>query len=720
MKTIIWLAALALVLAPRDSAAEADTQPAIQAAMGGQIVDPIGDDWYPLNLNWRETGPAEWDFSPYFHEPAGRYGHVRAEKEFFVVGDPPRRIRFWGCNLSAHGAAPSREQAPIVARYLRKYGFNAVRFSHLDALWNNDALVVWSNTDTLVFNEGALDRWFYFIAELKKQGIYVTLDGMHHFFFHLKEHHPMAPANAGGQDFRRKGLPFLYFVDALQEHHKMYLRRILAGVNPHTGTTLAEDPALLGICIINEPGMSRWDTFRLANVPEAYRGAFEDLWREWRAETNPEVLRPARDYDSVPVAARRRFWQWTERRFNRVFLRFYRDELGVRAPITTGNGYVNSVEWPTAAMGDYAEGHAYYAHRRAVEVEEDGRNNRYWGFVHNPSWLNYLAHQRIGYQPFTVGEWNGGGFAPKRYQAPLDIVVLAQRQQWDGLFMFNLVQSPWDAVEARKCGQFASIGDPSRMSNMLAAALIFHGQRIPGAERDARVTSSPDLLAENLTMAKGVFEGMAKYGYRLFNCPEYHGIPSGPPDLPQVDFFGSLPTDMEEFRARCPVYYPAGVLAVHADKAAILSGEVGGRTLRAGPMTLEAPAGEEYSLTLIALDDEKIEQAKRILVALGPISLPRETEFLGAVEMEAPYLPTGEKETLHYYAGGIGVVPETDPVVKPSSGRVSLVHSRPMNGWLLDWTGKRAMPLETEYQDGQVHFTIQPQDKVLWYMLETE
>ena len=134
----------------------------------------------------------------------------------------------------------------------------------------------------------------------------------------------------------------------------------------------------------------------------------------------------------------------------------------------------------------------------------------------------------------------------------------------------------------------------------------------------------------------------------------------------------------------------------------------------------EAPAGEEYSLTLIALDDEKIEQAKRILVALGPISLPRETEFLGAVEMEAPYLPTGEKETLHYYAGGIGVVPETDPVVKPSSGRVSLVHSRPMNGWLLDWTGKRAMPLETEYQDGQVHFTIQPQDKVLWYMLETE
>jgi hypothetical protein len=90
-----------------------------------------------------------------------------------------KRIRFWGVNVTdwSRGSVmiPSREDAPMYASTLARFGVNCVRLHFLD-LTTPRGLIDSSKDDTRSFDKEQLDRLDSWIAQLIHHGIYVDLN----------------------------------------------------------------------------------------------------------------------------------------------------------------------------------------------------------------------------------------------------------------------------------------------------------------------------------------------------------------------------------------------------------------------------------------------------------------------------------------------------------------------------------------------------------------
>src|SRR5499426_715806 len=118
------------------------------------------------------------DLSFLLDAPAGKHGFVRVANGHLMTGDG-KRLRLWGVNITdwTRGSTmlPSKEDAPMWAATLARFGVNCVRLHFLD-LAAPRGLIDASRDDTRSFDAGQLDRLDFWIAELKKRGVYVNLN----------------------------------------------------------------------------------------------------------------------------------------------------------------------------------------------------------------------------------------------------------------------------------------------------------------------------------------------------------------------------------------------------------------------------------------------------------------------------------------------------------------------------------------------------------------
>jgi hypothetical protein len=164
------------------------------------------------------------DVSFLLDAPAGKHGFVRAQGEHLVTGDG-KRIRFWGVNVTdwSKGSVmvPSKEDAPLWAATLARFGVNCVRFQFLD-LPTPRGLIDGKRDDTRAFDLEAFDREDFFIAELEKRGIYIN--------FNLLVGRPFK-AGDGVQDYEkiREGAKGISLYDPrIIELQKEYAKQLLA------------------------------------------------------------------------------------------------------------------------------------------------------------------------------------------------------------------------------------------------------------------------------------------------------------------------------------------------------------------------------------------------------------------------------------------------------------------------------------------------------------
>ncbi|UKI30008.1 MAG: cellulase family glycosylhydrolase [Lentisphaeria bacterium] len=129
-----------------------------------------GREWATLDFPVTVQKGSVLDFSDQLDAPAGKYGPVRISPEghFVFAQAPERRIRFFGVNLSYGANFPSRANAEKLAERLAAVGYNVVRFHHQDGGL--------TGSGDEMFNRENLDRLDYFIAALKKRGIYFMTD----------------------------------------------------------------------------------------------------------------------------------------------------------------------------------------------------------------------------------------------------------------------------------------------------------------------------------------------------------------------------------------------------------------------------------------------------------------------------------------------------------------------------------------------------------------
>ncbi|AEE96984.1 fibronectin type III domain-containing protein [Mahella australiensis] len=214
-------------------------------------IDPFKEAWMDLrNLN---------------EAVAGQSGYVKRDGDGFVLGDGTP-VRFWAVNATMY---QDHETIDYMARRLAKYGVNMVRVH--GALFDED------NVDLSVIDKEKLDKLHYFVSAMKKEGIYTNIS----FYFPLWINVRPEYGLEGYETISNKH-PFalLQFDPEFQKIYKNWARTIFKTVNPYTGVSLAEDPAVAIIEIQNEDSYFFW-TFGRNNIPEIQINKLETRFATW-------------------------------------------------------------------------------------------------------------------------------------------------------------------------------------------------------------------------------------------------------------------------------------------------------------------------------------------------------------------------------------------------------------------------------------------------------
>lgn len=233
----------------------------------------LAGELFPFVMPWAEDKPGAspniTNLSSWNDKSAGKHGFVSVCGSHLCAGG--ERIRFLGVNIVFGSVAPDHTTADKLAARLARFGVNIVRFHHMDSRPAPDGLL---QRDMRTLDADMLARLDYFIAALKREGIYSNLN------LHVGRKYP------GFKDWGEATPKYWKGVDnfyppmiAMQQD---FARDLLQHRNPYTGNRYVDEPAIALIEINNENGLLReWRVGGLNEITEPYRGELQQQWQRW-------------------------------------------------------------------------------------------------------------------------------------------------------------------------------------------------------------------------------------------------------------------------------------------------------------------------------------------------------------------------------------------------------------------------------------------------------
>lgn len=235
-----------------------------------------GEKW-----NRAEEGffPFEPDRDPYLPTPlslrhlneefAGQRGWIRAQGTRLVQGDDDRPVRLWAVNTGWESVRKDRAAIDEQARFWAKRGINMVRLH--GGIWRDD--------DFTQVDLTLLDQIHYYVAAMKREGIYTKLSTYFPLWIRFDDNTPGFPGyRPGGQH------PFAiqFFNPRFQEIQRNWFRTLLTTPNPYAdGVPLGQDPAVAIVEIVNEDSYFFWTFTPYENVPAPQMELLEKQFGQW-------------------------------------------------------------------------------------------------------------------------------------------------------------------------------------------------------------------------------------------------------------------------------------------------------------------------------------------------------------------------------------------------------------------------------------------------------
>lgn len=603
----------------------------------------------PFSVEWPATGEFPADVSFLLPTPAGKDGFIQSKDGHLFTPDG-KRFRIWGVNATGQATVPPKEDAPTVAANLARRGINCIRFHFLDRP-APAGLVDASRNDTRALDPKQLDKLDFFIAELKKRGIYADLN--------LN----VARSYKEGDGVRDSellgfGKSVTYFDERLIELQKEYASQLLTHVNAYTGKAYREEPAVAVVEFVNENSLvEAWIDGRLrgtqtrktrdtwADIPPSYAEALTAKFNEWlHKELKPEVLaglraeagvaadhplprlEPSQFAKASPERFRTeaQFYLEIEKRFFQMMASYLRKDLGVK-PLLVGNsdhGHGHS-GYPIAcgtSLLDVVDGHVYWQHPRYTRDE----NGRQTGFeiTNSPmvdaplrSTAVELSRTAVAGKPYTVSEVNHP--FPNEFACE-GVPVLAAYgalQDWDGIFWYTLAHSDVLSQEPVQHGHFDLARDPVKLNQLAAGALVF----LRGDVRPALQTVGRSYTREQVIDSLRLTWKDAPYftpGFPL-SLPLQHAVRVTSFDGPATGTFGPaqgspICSDTGELNWQFGDKR-TGYVIVNTPRSQALTGYFSGAG--ASTSNLEARVDPAFcALTLSSLDAKPISASKRLLL----------------------------------------------------------------------------------------------------------
>ncbi|PVY45494.1 glycoside hydrolase family 5 protein [Victivallis vadensis] len=557
-------------------------------------------EWKKLSFDKDILKGSVLDFSARLDAPAGKYGPVVVRNGRFEFRDRPGQpARFYGTNLCSQAVYPEREWAERLADRIARAGFNAIRLHHHDALMVN-------RQKTTELEPAAMERLDYFLACLKKRGIYVQTD----LFISRR------PAAGEIPGYNRKMDNFdlykalFYLQEPVFENWKGYVKNYLNHMNPYTGSIVKDDPMFISLGLINEGNINKkWDADPFS------RKLYLERFKEYLAEhdvINPEPALRNRLFDDF----------LTEIYFARYarMVDFVRS-LDCHKPLSDQNMGSSPKLASMRSSYDFVDNHLYFNHPefagKSWGLPSFSRNHSVLQeYVSVPAWL---FQSRIFGKPFIVTEFDFARPNPHRSDGALLFGVYGALQQWDGLFQFAYAHG-MDKIKyvSRTDGYFDLATDPVKLLSQYLGVAFFLNGELENGNKDTYYFMIPEKTSES-------FEKLYPAEYaKIGLCARIGGVPEGQ----AIPVAGNMPASREELRKLVRVISPDGcfrtadgnvvfdsaaetfeAVTPQAEAFILPAGETGtGRFCRVGNHVGKAVVG------VISVDSKPLRESGRMLV----------------------------------------------------------------------------------------------------------
>lgn len=439
---------------------------------------------------------------------AGERGFIGVEGDQFVQDGRP--IRFLGVGVDAEIAGMPREKIAQMAKFFARKGVNLVRY--------HSPIIEKDGPDAGKIDPKALDDLFHLVEAMKKEGIFTHISIYFPVWFR-----PGATGKFAGLAPDKPPFAMSFINRDFQEMEKTWWRALLTTKSPYSGRKLKDEPAVMGVEILNEDSLFFW-TFNYEHVPPQQMAILEKEFGTWLAEKYGSLgaalkawdLPHERDSETEgragflhfhnmiqnPSTARARdtarFLAGVQRRYFDGMYSFLRDEIGFQAPIcgsnwrTANTRLFGALDKWTQEGCDFFDHHGYYG--GWGKKGEDG-SEFFAGkslsagdtAPDNPRrdlQLPFLP-STIANKPGMVSEYAWMGRNPFRCELPLLVGSLASHAGLDAMVQF--AASPTPAWRANVKNSWP-IMTPSSIAQYPAKALVFRKGLVAPAEARSVIT----------------------------------------------------------------------------------------------------------------------------------------------------------------------------------------------------------------------------------------
>lgn len=691
------------------------------------------DKWHPLKERSLEVASGSvLDFSGLTDTaPAGSKGQVQVGAAgHFHIGGATAPQRFLCAAMvpsEPNGGIPDKAEADRWVAQLKRTGYNLVRLHFIDAI------LMTGRKGDFDFDPAALDRLHYLMAQLKAAGIYWIVEGVtsdnaaygnvqpHRW---IKKHH-----------FKER----LFYDPAALDHWKRLVTALWASKNPYTGLTSLEDPAMLGIILVNEGGMGY-----LATLKGGYPKALQKQFSEWqaRASTVARAKSAFRSLARVPDTLRgkdqgaRDFAAFIAEREGELFreMESHVRARGFRGLTTAYDNFGFYHADVSRGLGNWVDMHAYQSLPSKFAAE--GSTLAQTSLFDNAGrYGRELTNARQWGKAFTVTEYGQPFWNQWRHETTAWIPALAAFQDWDAICQFAELPVMLEYTESgparrRALYPFGVGADPIARGGERLAALLFLRGDVATSQARVKLGLNPEKIfadgnawgqvPENLSrLALVIGMGLdltrqppgpsrkqelylpldsqpASWIEKAGNEALKRGVLIGKDPVERLKAAGLLPHDnrtdlsdgifetdtgqmvFDSSRERLTIATQRTVAMVQRSGAA-----------KAGAVELTALSGPAM-VAVGAVDDQLLERSRRLLVWVLTDAMNTGMAFAD-----------DERTTLKT----LGRFP---PRIRAVTGKLAIkhAHATKMKVWAVDQAGRRVATVSTQVQDGLLRFAI--------------
>ena len=419
---------------------------------------------------------------------------VNTQGHWALENEPNKNQRYLIGSLGfgvSGGGFPSHGVTDLYVQQFRLHGYNMARLDFVEAT------LMEARQQDFDFNPEQLDRFYYLMDALKRNGIYYILNGL--------SNDNGGYGNVNERWIGKKGLHTgVYFDAESQAHWKQLVAKMYGSVNPYTGMSTIKDPAFAGMILVNENNLTFVNRNGVKPIFKPYfskwlkakYGSNAKLKSAWSSKTTGiselksienidanQINFPETDaWTSLRMADTQAFFVDTEKKTADWMTQYVRT-LGFEGQVSSYNLWNAPAAHATRGQFSWVDMHNYFGHPdyagTQLKVRQDSMLEKHAGYIRE-----LAAAKQIG-KAYTVSEHGQVFWNQYRRESGLALPAYAALQNWGGICQHSgAVALSYAGTQANanknRINPFAVGQDPiSRATETLAALLYLRGDVAP-------------------------------------------------------------------------------------------------------------------------------------------------------------------------------------------------------------------------------------------------